>query len=481
MLLRNPDFATRLRLRHYQHTGPGTMEYDESEMVRLSGGRMFENMDVDNLIHTNPENALSYGRYFKCTVIARGSGSIRTGVRAVISEERYAVDHIDRISPEYPLTGEWQTFTFEEMETEKSCLYHDRFFIEVPTSSNADIKHAGFCYRKINSPAWHFEPSHAIAAPGDQIRLTLHTGLPCRSLQCIHYAGHQQLARPYELSEITTDGNGDFAYEFQMRGGCIDGERVAFIDPRTGAKKSFFATLLPPEQVKRMQHRFTALPPRSWLFLGDSLTDYDRGRNYADILAGLLPYDWKLKNAGIGGDDTERLLKRLRGEPVLRSDMYDGLFGEQPDRVFIFLGGNDTKTPSDSDYQIAVTPPGRQEELLREIIHIIRNRTKTEITLINAASSYFPYQQEKAVAMLRNGISHNLFGMDKHIRNFNQVNQKLATELRLDYLDIYSITANHPDKRHLFLPDDGVHLSLAGHACVAEQILTHYFQVKRSV
>ncbi len=467
-LLRNPDFTTRLRLRFYQ----GPMEYDEAEMARLSGGRMFENIDVDNLIHTNPENALSYGRRFQCTVTARGRGVIQFGIRAVISEEHYAVDHADRTSPEYPLNDEWQTFTFEGLETAKSCLYHDRFFVEVPTGSFAEIKHVGFCYRRINDPAWRFKPSHAIATPGEPVRFTLHTGLPFRHLQCLHYAGHQRMARPCESSEITTDANGDFSYEFQMRGGCIDGERVSFIDPQTGVKHSFFASLLPPAQVKRMRSFASAASsPQTLLFLGDSLTDYDRGRNYVDILAGLLPHDWILKNAGIGGDDTERLLKRLRSEPVQRSNMYDGLFDESPDRVFIFLGGNDTKAPSATGYRVAVTPPEKQEKLLREIIQIIRSRTQAQITLIAAASSYSPYQEEKAAAMRRDGTSHNQFGIDEHIRAFNQINQKLASELGLDYLDVYNATANHPDKRQLFIPDDGVHLSLTGHACIAEQIL----------
>ena len=75
---------------------------------------------------------------------------------------------------------------------------------------------------------------------------------------------------------------------------------------------------------------------------------------------------------------------------------------------------------------------------------------------------------QRAIATRKNA---NLFGMPKHVEKFNEVLQELSRELNTKYLDIYNPMKNHADKASLFYPTDGVHLSEAGHAFVADAIM----------
>jgi lysophospholipase L1-like esterase len=65
------------------------------------------------------------------------------------------------------------------------------------------------------------------------------------------------------------------------------------------------------------------------VFLGDSLTWGGYGGNFVADLAKLLP-EHQLINSGIGGNTVLNLLNRL-----------DGILNENPDGIFVMVGGND--------------------------------------------------------------------------------------------------------------------------------------------
>ncbi|NMA39147.1 MAG: SGNH/GDSL hydrolase family protein, partial [Lentisphaerae bacterium] len=154
-----------------------------------------------------------------------------------------------------------------------------------------------------------------------------------------------------------------------------------------------------------------------------------------------------------------------------RKEMYDGLWNEKYDLVFIFLGHNDTRTTTESELKAPVVPPAAQDASFRKVVAQIRQHSQAPIVFISGASMVEEIcrrNYEKALLTRPNSV---LFGLPGHVEAFNDVLQKLGKELGIGYLDVYTPMKNHPDKPSLFYPTDGVHLSTAGHAFIADAIL----------
>lgn len=247
-------------------------------------------------------------------------------------------------------------------------------------------------------------------------------------------------------------------------GGATASVDVAFAAPESLARSLALAKAVPLRQPLRI------------LYLGDSLTDFDRGRNYCDKvdfwLNQAFPGQASFRNAGIGGDYITRMEDRIYGRPAHRQAMYDGLWEEKYDLIFIFLGHNDTKTTAKSDYQVALVTPEAQDASFRKVIELIRQKSQAPIVFISGASMVEEICRRNVEKVKATRPNASLFGLPVHVEAFNDVLQKLGQALGIAYLDVYTPMKNHPDKPSLFSPADGVHLSEAGHAFVADAILS---------
>jgi len=218
--------------------------------------------------------------------------------------------------------------------------------------------------------------------------------------------------------------------------------------------------------------------PAHLLFIGDSLTDQQRGYNYVDKLAFWLQrsHGSKLtyRNAGVGGDFISRVWQRMRGDPeAYRLSMYDDLFEPQPTHVFFFLGHNDSKVSSRSGYTQHCVDPDTFEQEYRLAIRKVQNQTSAKLFVISATSSVFEICRANAEKRQAAGTPHNLFGKPEELEKFNAIAQRIAAELGADYVDVYEPTRTHSDKQGLFNPRDGVHLTNAGNAFIAYELLQH--------
>lgn len=216
--------------------------------------------------------------------------------------------------------------------------------------------------------------------------------------------------------------------------------------------------------------------PAHLLFLGDSLTDFQRGYNYTDKLAFWLQRRFgdqvTFRNAGVGGDYISRVLERLNREPTShRLSMYDGLFEPSPTYVFIFLGHNDSKVSSTSNYTAQAVLPDKFEADYRTVLERIRAETKAKIILLSASSSVFEICQANADKATAANRPHSLFGKPEELERFNALTKRIAAQAGAAYLDVYQPTRTHPDKRSLFDPNDGVHLTNAGNGFITLRIL----------
>jgi lysophospholipase L1-like esterase len=259
----------------------------------------------------------------------------------------------------------------------------------------------------------------------------------------------------YEFSAEPSAETGVYAFTFALKKSGI--AEPGYVDVVIEATYKAFAAATDATRIEKPAHL---------IFVGDSLTALFRGYNYVDKVRGWLRYKYgdsvQVTNAGVGGDYTTRVLARLEKDVLT----------QRPTHVFIFLGHNDSKLKSTTDYKEAVVPPDVFEKEYREIVQTIQTKTKARVTIISATSSVYEITKATAEAARKAGRAHNLFGKPQALEQFNSIAQKVAKELGAGYLDVYEPTRTHPDKRSLFTAD-GVHISNEGNRLVALEILKY--------
>ena len=206
--------------------------------------------------------------------------------------------------------------------------------------------------------------------------------------------------------------------------------------------------------------------PMRILYLGDSLTDFDRGYNHANITAGLLdkfnPGQISMRNVAIGGDQVRRMDMRLSDYNVYYGCRYHGLWEEKYDIIFIALGQNDTVAFKETNFSKPQIPIMEVDKRMRSIISKIRKNSDARIVLVSG------------VCTPVNTLSAYHFGVPELVNAYNAAIKKIADELELGYIDLYTPLQAVPEAERvkLFRPDR-VHLSPAGHLFVAEEYLKY--------
>ena len=279
-----------------------------------------------------------------------------------------------------------------------------------------------------------------------------------------------------ESKTVMTDRDGIIRMSVDMVSASFEGMRITASDPRTGVKKSFFITEISPAFKSRFQSlKLKDFPFRRVLFLGDSLTDYDRGRNYADFVKLALPENVSCCNAGVGGDDIGRSLARLKREPCYAPERYDGIFDVKPDLIFIFLGANDTKTDSRDGFVQPKTPPDLQYRLYKEFLARLRAKSQPGVrfVFILHTPGYYPDQEQSARRRSLTGKMAARFNEEKHILNYIKVLHRVAKEEGAGIVDAYGAMLRYENRRELFISNDGIHMTLKGHCFMAELLLNY--------
>ncbi|MFA6928847.1 MAG: SGNH/GDSL hydrolase family protein [Lentisphaeria bacterium] len=216
------------------------------------------------------------------------------------------------------------------------------------------------------------------------------------------------------------------------------------------------------------------------LYLGDSLTHFDIGHNHVDKVGFFLnkynPGKAEVFNYACGGDDIQRIVNRLDGNTSGRwGKRYQDLWSRSYDWAFVFLGHNDTKASSAKNYAEAVVPPERQRTLYEDLLSKLKAKGIQRIILMSASSSNFALCQANSAKLTK---VHNRFGEPKHLEAFNSVLKELAQKHHLEYLDVYEAMKALSNKAELLNPNDGVHLTTAGHDFIAIETLK-YLSIKQ--
>lgn len=229
-------------------------------------------------------------------------------------------------------------------------------------------------------------------------------------------------------------------------------------------------------QYDALAAKIKAGRPLKFLFLGDSLTDFDRGRNHIDIVNYYLKkHDCNVEffNYACGGDTIEIILDRLYGRDRGRhKKRFEGMFDRKYDAAFIFLGHNDSKANSAYDFKVPVITPEMQHPLYRDVIAFLKEKGIPSFVLFSSTSSNFAVILPVSEQRVRDKVRHNRFGIPEHMERYNAELKKIAEANGFGWCDLYAPTRDYPDKAALFRPD-GVHLSTKGYELVALKMLQY--------
>ena len=477
-LINNSSFVYGMKC--WKHFGNGGVE-KLAKGMRVTGGTLAHYLDLGNLEHAQPSCAAPAGRTFRFRIRAKGQGTLQLGVRARVMYGGNALEFAEKWSRTFELGKEFGNFDFEAVSDDPDTVFHDKLMVKLGDKSTADIVSSSFFYLDCKGPELTFEPEAAVVRPGDTVKVTLHSSLPERQFACSLYTG-QFLPGGYFPAkhwEVTAGADGKTDFTFTVPFDAPDGVRLSVLDKASRVKANFFATIAPEAQLKQYRKYAGKISGKQhFLFLGDSLSDYDRGRNYISTVGCFLPVSYSVRNCGVGGDTLERIWLRLNGEKTIRNEMYDNIFSPNPDTIFIFTGANDSKLLSRNNYQTFV-PEKDQPGLWNKIIVFLKKRTGAKIVLITAPDSYMPYQKALNDPLKKRGYNHSVFGDPASHDRFNARLKQVAALHGLDVIDFASVVRNHPDPQQLYVQDDGVHFSLKGHQLLAGVILRYLADGKR--
>jgi lysophospholipase L1-like esterase len=151
--------------------------------------------------------------------------------------------------------------------------------------------------------------------------------------------------------------------------------------------------------------------------LGDSITDEGE---WTELL-GL-----NVKNRGISGDTTERILHRL-----------DIILESKPKQVFLMIGINDLINDGKS---VTATLP-EYKKILREFQEKTPNTEVFMQSVLPVNNKYLYWQDNKNILKLNSGL------------------KELAKEFNYEYIDIFSLLSDSENQLDTKYTVDGLHLN----------------------
>jgi len=422
------------------------------------------------LYNSRPLRVTPDARY-KVAVWARGQGVLSVGCLEYGRDgekRRFSYPGMDDAEP---LGEEWREYAFAYRRTDPTA-YRIVMFVHVKgKGAHALLDDAFFAPEPEPGYDLSVSPGHTMAKPGGSVDFAMNVKTPPDGAEIAVKAAPLADKDAGLTDTVRATGTARVAWTWKPTAETASGVwRFAFVLDKAGIARETWVDLVPPavyEEFARAAEAAEVATPARLVFVGDSLTAQKKGYNYVDKVRGWLDakYGDKVKvfNAGVGGDNIGRVARRLQADVL---DL-------KPTRVFIFLGHNDSKLSSVSNYERSAVSPEAFEKLYRETIERIKKETGAAVTVMSATSSVYEITSAVAEKRRKVGRAHNLFGKPEALERFNALAAKVAAETGSDYLDVYTPTKQHPDKPILFT-GDGVHLSNEGNRLIALEILKYF-------
>ncbi len=424
---------------------------------------------------------VSVGLRYRYSVWSRGSGALKIGLINYLPERPDKPRHIYTWQ-EQPttLSDEWQrvelVFSAADVDVNQVALVAE---VE-GEGAVAYLDNAELIVTRTAEGSLSVETGYMMVPVGQaaevSVRATAGDGpMADATVLLVRRTADATLQEPLTLD---ADGRAYCTVQPAEQAGLYE---VGFVSPELGAQATVYVDVVDAGTYEAFASAAAATAfgeqPAHVLFLGDSLTDQMRGRNYVDQVGFWLRKvhgeQVTVRNAGVGGDYITRVWERLNGSTtVYKAWMYDKLYEPMPTRIFIFLGHNDSKLTSTSDFTRPVVSPDDFDTTYRQVIERLRTETGAAITIISSTSSVYEITLPMAQKLLETRGAASLFGKPEVLESFNAIAKQVADETGCSFLDVYEPTKNHPDKPSLFT-QDGVHMTIHGNHLVAMEVLRH--------
>lgn len=437
---------------------------------------------------------LTPGIKYKFTVEARGNTSITLGVFEL--PWKYSAEIVSAPSKLVTdISKTWKKYSFEYTPSSDMVVAERPFVLITGWQKFLEIRSFSFMQEKavgsIKVKAVHF-----MTSPGGELDLEItSSAYPVKlllygpdgtsgeggdnggsSAWCDHFK---------KAIQIDGDVGNTTKYKLSIPVDSVEGSyRLVVVNKGGNATANISFTVRPKEYAENIIDMVnnTKLKNGSRIvFIGDSLTDLFRGRNYVSLIERALKWKYgnniEVINAGKSGDNIKKIKARLERDVISRN----------PTHIFIFEGANDIKRRYDvktNSLRGWALPQPEYEKIYREVVKELKDKTKAEIIIATCApvdQNVTKMFQDKSKDF---AMTSNFYGTPDAEKEVVLIQKKIAEDNNLVCVDSNAelnkyIKDNNDKKAKQFLTvDDGVHLSEYGNREMARIVLKYLSELK---
>ena len=414
--------------------------------------------------------AVRYIRYFKTapgirwriSVWAKGKGTLNLLCRQnAVNLESSGVRKLrDFLSPGVKLTEKWQKYEFFYTGDAPGLEEFNPCFKLRGPGGEMLLDNAA-CFRAaVPGKVLLSRPLNAVTAPGEMVAYRIDSD------------GSRVEGTFKDGSKVELQ-NGLLKFKAPLKTGV---HAVTLTDAGKHAGRNFYINVLSMQDFKHLEKITSGVKnPGRVLVLGDSLSDYLRGRNWVDMAENFCCRRFGDKtvffNYGVGGDMVTRTLARMKKVPrTYALERYQGIDECRPDTVIIFLGHNDSllldrDLGSKSPTQVS---PEKFIAAYTELIKLVRQKYNSpRIILMTPVCMDYAKTWKH-----RFGNPKLVFGEPAILEKYRSMVLKIARDNKCEAIDLFAVFKAQKDLGSFSLRD-GIHVNLKGSRLVAETLLKH--------
>ncbi|MBR7130433.1 MAG: SGNH/GDSL hydrolase family protein [Lentisphaeria bacterium] len=416
------------------------------------------------------------GTRVRLTFYAKGSGEIAAGVLNYTRNSRGGEKMTYAYADAVKLTDQYQKVEYIADYTE-NFVEKIAPAIELRGKGVAYIDDLDIVYEKNKAVSIKPLGKHLSLREGEKLpQVKFKTSVPDETVQFFAIPENRKF-QPVQ-SSVIADEKGIAVYE---PGDPLPAGMLKLTAAVKGVNANWYAQIVPTAEYDAMLKDASAIKlakPCHILFLGDSITDRDRGYNYADILTGWLnktnPGKVSFQNLAVSGDFITRVEKRMTWKKGKRQEwkqwVYNDLHNRPYDLIIIALGANDCASFKSSNYKKPQVALAEAEASFKRVIDLLRTKSKAPIILVTPIANNVELSKKNGAISVRYGGVGAVFGLPEFVNPFNAMLKKVAKEKNCYLLDLHSMMQGNANIPKWCLRD-AVHLTEAGQQAVAAFML----------
>ena len=418
------------------------------------------------------------GTKLRLTFYAKGSGNIKAGILNYTRNGKGGEKMEFLYSDPVTLNDQWQKVEYIADYT-TSFVERCAPAIRIDGEGSAYVDDLEIIFEKPKSVSMKMVDGHKIVREGEAYpKVKFNFTTPDET---ITFFAIPELfkALPVTTSAIN-DEKGNITYEGAAK---FPNGAVTLIAAAGGRNAVNYGYVMPAAEydaADKLAASIKLAKPLHILYIGDSVTDFERGNNHADKLSFWLnkynPGKASFQNLAVGGDYITRVEGRLNfrmtktGKKEWRQYMYDPIFNRPYDLIIIFLGHNDCASFKSTNYKTPQVLLKDAEASYKRVIAKLRSKSQAPIVLITPVANNVEVSKKQGALSAKYGGPGAIFGLPEFVLPFNAMLKKVAAETNCYFIDLYSAMKGNENIPKWFTKD-GVHFTPAGNQQVAGLIL----------